>query len=37
MVIRNITVVEINAALMNIQKQIDELRKAIENLQQQEE
>lgn len=33
MVIKNLTVIEINAALMNIQKQIDALRKAIENLQ----
>jgi prefoldin subunit 5 len=33
MVIKNLTVIEINAALMNIQKQIETLRQAIENLQ----
>ena len=33
MVIKNLTVDEINAALLNIQKQIEVLRKIIENLQ----
>lgn len=33
MVIKNLTISEINAALMNIQKQIEALRQAIENLQ----
>lgn len=37
MVIKNLTVIEVNAALMNIQKQIEALRKAIENLQNQGE
>lgn len=37
MVIKNLTVDEINAALLNIQKQIEVLRKAIENLQNQGE
>lgn len=32
MVIKNLTVIEINAALVNIQKQIEALRQAIENL-----
>lgn len=33
MVIKNVSVIEINAVLMKIQKQIEELRKAIENMQ----
>lgn len=34
MVIKNLTIDEINAALLNIQKQIETLRKVIENLRQ---
>lgn len=33
MVVKNLTIDEINAALLNIQKQIEALRKIIENLQ----
>ena len=32
MVIKNLTVVEINAALLKIQKEIEELRQLIQNL-----
>ena len=32
MVIKNLTVIEINAALLKIQKEIEELRQLIQNL-----